>query len=319
MKIVILDGYTENPGDLSWDEFRQHGELEVYDRTPADLIIERIGDAEIVITNKTKISKETILSCKNIQYIGILATGYDVIDIEATREAGIVVSNIPTYGTAAVSQYAIAMLLEVCHHIGAHSGAVKRGDWSSSEDWTFWNYPLIELAGKTMGVIGFGRIGQATAKIAQALGMNIIAYDSYKIPELISESCRYEELDVLLAESDVITLHCPLTKSTMNMINHENINKMKDGVILINTSRGQLVNEEDLKSALNSGKVSAAAVDVVSIEPIEVNNPLLSAKNIIITPHIAWATKESRTRLMGIALENLVSFKKGNPINVVNN
>jgi glycerate dehydrogenase len=249
----------------------------------------------------------------------VLATGYNVVDVEAARERGIPVANIPTYGTAAVAQMVFALLLEICHHVWEHSEAVKRGDWTNNLDWCFWNYPLIELADKTMGIIGYGRIGQATGKIAQAMGMKVVAYDQYENKELESETMKYVSLDELLRVSDVISLHCPLFESTKGIINKETISKMKDGVILINTSRGPLVVEEDLAEALNSGKVYAAAVDVVSSEPISMDNPLLKAKNIIITPHIAWAPKESRQRLMNIAVDNLKAFLDGNPVNVVNN
>ncbi len=318
MKIVVLDGYTLNPGDISWEGFEALGEVAVYDRTKAEDIVTRIGDADVVYTNKTPISKETLDACPNVKFIGVLATGYNVVDIEAAKEKGIPVSNIPTYGTAAVSQFAIALLLELCHHIGEHSQAVHAGEWSSNADWCFWKYPLVELAGKTMGIIGFGRIGQDTGKIAQALGMKVLAYDAYQKPELESETCKYTDLDTLFAESDVISLHCPLFPSTQGIINKENIAKMKDGVMIINDSRGPLIVEEDLRDALNSGKVAGAAVDVVSTEPIQMDNPLLQAKNCIITPHIAWAPKESRQRLMNIAVDNLKCFQEGNPQNVVN-
>ncbi|MCB7318247.1 D-2-hydroxyacid dehydrogenase [Lacrimispora sp. 210928-DFI.3.58] len=319
MKIVILDGYTENPGDLSWNGFEELGELTVYDRTTDhSQIVERIGDAEVVYTNKTPITRETMKACPQMKYIGVLATGYNVVDVEAAKEAGIIVTNIPTYGTDAVSQYAIALLLELCHHIGEHSRCVKKGDWTNNQDWCFWNYPLIELAGKTMGIIGFGRIGQGTARIAQALGMKVVAFDTHKIDGLESESCRYASLDELFEVSDVISLHCPLFPATQGIINKDNISKMKDGVLIINDSRGPLIVEEDLRDALNSGKVGGAAVDVVSTEPICADNPLLSAKNCIITPHIAWASKESRQRLMNIAVDNLKAFVDGKPVNVVN-
>lgn len=318
MKIVVLDGYTENPGDLSWEGFEAIGETVVYDRTPADKILERIKDAEVVYTNKTPITKETIAACPNLKFIGVLATGYNVIDVAAAKEAGIPVSNIPTYGTDAVSQFAIALLLELCHHIGEHSDCVKKGDWTNNADWCFWNHPLVELAGKTMGIIGFGRIGQGTGRIAQALGMKVLAFDEYQNKDLETDTCKYASLDELLAASDVISLHCPLFPSTEGIINKENIAKMKDGVMIINDSRGPLIVEEDLKDALNSGKVGGAAVDVVSTEPIKMDNPLLSAKNCIITPHIAWAPKESRQRLMDIAVDNLKAYAQGKPQNVVN-
>ncbi|MGI5899291.1 MAG: D-2-hydroxyacid dehydrogenase [Christensenellales bacterium] len=312
MKIVILDGYTENPGDLSWEGFEKLGELKVYDRTPADKIIDRIGDADIVYTNKTPISRETLAACPSVKFIGVLATGYNVVDVAAAKERGIPVANIPTYGTAAVAQMTMALLLEVCHHVGAHSESVFAGEWTESPDFCYWKYPLIELAGKTMGIIGYGRIGRAAGDMAKAFGMEVIAYDSFvKADESVS-------LDELFTRADVISLHCPLFPETEGIINSESIAKMKDSVIIINTSRGPLINEQDLADALNGGKVYAAAVDVVSAEPIKADNPLLKAKNCIITPHIAWAPKESRQRLMDIAVENLSSFLAGSPINIVN-
>nr|WP_120465305.1 D-2-hydroxyacid dehydrogenase [Paenibacillus aceti] len=320
MKIVILDGYTENPGDLSWDGFEQLGELTVYDRTSLidqDEIITRIGSTDVVITNKTPISAETINSCPSIQYIGVLATGYNVVDVEAARAKNIPVCNIPTYGTDAVGQFAIALLLEICHHIGHHSNAVFAGRWEACPDWCFWDYPLIELSGKTMGIIGFGSIGQTTGRIAKALGMNIVAYDAYP-NEAGQEIAEYVSLEELFAKSDVISLHCPLFPETQGLINRDTIAKMKDGVILLNNSRGPLIVEEDLAEALNSGKVFAAGLDVVSSEPIRSDNPLLKAKNCIITPHISWAPKESRQRLMEVAVSNLKAFIAGDPKNVVN-
>lgn len=318
MKIVILDGYTENPGDLSWEGIEKFGDLTVYDRTSEDKVIERISGAEIVFTNKTPVSKAAIESNPKLQFIGVLATGYNIVNVVAAKEAGVVVSNIPTYGTDAVAQYAMALLLEMCHHVGEHSDCVKAGEWTNNKDWCFWNHPLIELAGKTLGVIGFGRIGQRTAEIAMAFGMNILAYDEYQNKALESDRCRYVSLDELLANSDAISLHCPLFPSTEGIINKDTIAKMKDGVMIINTSRGPLIVEADLRDALNSGKVAGAAVDVVSTEPIKMDNPLLQAKNMIITPHIAWAPKESRKRLMDIAVENLQAFVNGSPENVVN-
>lgn len=318
MKIIILDGYTVNPGDLSWAGFEALGELTVYERTPHNKIVDRIGDAEIVLTNKTPLTKETFEACAGIKYVGVLATGYDIIDVAVAKEKGIPVCNIPTYGTAAVAQFVFALLLEICHHVGAHSESVKAGAWTNSKDFCFWNYPLIELAGKTMGIIGCGRIGQKTAQIAQSLGMKVLAFDEFPKKDFECDTFKYVNLDELLAKSDVISLHCPLTSSTKGIINKTNINKMKNGVILINTARGPLIVEEDLADALNNGKVFAAGVDVVSIEPIRPDNILLQAKNCIITPHIAWAPKESRARLMDIAVENLKSFINGKPINVVN-
>ena len=317
MKIVILDGYTENPGDLSWDELAKLGELTVYDRTPAEEIISRIGDAEIVITNKTPISRETMDACPNIKYIALLASGYNVVDIAAAKEKGIPVSNVPTYGTAAVGQFAIAMLLEICHHVAHHSDTVHAGKWNSCIDWCYWDYPLIELDGKTMGIIGFGRIGQATGKIAKAMGMKILAYDNFQ-SESGKQIGEYVDLDTLLAQSDVISLHCPLFPETQGIINKDTIAKMKDGVILLNNSRGPLLVEQDVADALNCGKIYAAGLDVVSTEPIKNDNPLLTAKNCIITPHISWAPKESRQRIMDCTVSNVAAFQAGNPVNVVN-
>ena len=318
MKMVVLDGYTENPGDLSWDGLREFGELTVYDRTGSeDEVIARIGEAEVVFVNKVPITKRVLEECPNIKFISVLATGYNVIDIKAAAEKGIVVSNIPSYGTAAVAQFAIALLLEVCHHVAHHSEAVHQGRWAANPDWCFWDYPLIELQGKTMGIIGFGRIGQATGRIAKALGMKVIAY-SRSVREDGKEIADYVDLDTLLRTSDVIALHCPLFPETEGIINKANIAKMKDGVIIINNSRGQLVVEQDLADALNSGKVCAAGLDVVSTEPIREDNPLLKAKNCLITPHISWAPKESRQRIMDTSVENLRAFAEGRPINVVN-
>lgn len=320
MKIVVLDGYTENPGDLSWGALEALGELTVYDRTSLTdeaEIIERIGDAEAVYTNKTPITRRVIDACPKMGFIGVLATGYNVVDYVYAREKNIPVCNIPTYGTAAVGQFAIAMLLEICHHVAHHSDAVHQGRWESNADWCFWDYPLIELADKTMGIIGFGRIGQQTGRIAKAMGMQILAYDSFQ-----SDSGRaigtYVDLDTLLSQSDVIALHCPLFPETQGIINRETIAKMKDGVILLNNSRGPLIVEQDLADALNSGKVYAAGLDVVSTEPIRGDNPLLQAKNCIITPHISWAPKESRQRIMDCAVSNLQSYQNGAPVNVVN-
>ncbi len=315
VKIVILDGYTLNPGDLDWSGFEALGDVTVHDRTPEEEILQRIGEAQVVITNKTPITRETILGAPKLAYIGVLATGYNVVDIDAAKERGIPVTNIPTYGTDAVAQFTFALLLEIAHHVQRHSDAVMEGRWSEHPDFCFWDYPLIELRDKTLGIIGYGRIGQTTARIARAFGMRVIAYDQYQDP---AHPCTYVALDELLSQSDVISLHCPLFDETRGIINRNTIAKMKDGVIILNTSRGPLIVEEELAEALNSGKVAAAAVDVVSTEPIEADNPLLGAKNILITPHIAWAPKESRIRLMEIAVKNLASFLSGKPENVVN-
>jgi glycerate dehydrogenase len=320
MKIVVLDGYTLNPGDLSWESLEKYGELLVYDRTPHNThdILNNIADAEIVLTNKTPLSKEVISKCSNIKYIGVLATGYNVVDIDSATKHNIVVTNVPAYSTLSVAQFTMALLLEMCHHIGDHSNAVHQGAWTKSPDFSFWNSPLIELNGKTMGIIGFGSIGQATAKIAQAFGLKIIIHSRTIYSNLASETCKYVSLDELFNKSDIISLHCPLTKETQGIINKSNIKKMKDGVMLINTSRGPLIIEEDLKEALNTNKILGAAIDVVSSEPIKEHNPLLHAKNCIITPHIAWAPIEARKRLMDTTVKNLESFLKFSPINVVN-
>ena len=318
MKMVVLDGYTLNPGDLSWEELEKLGDLTVYDRTPQDLVVERMKDAEIVFTNKTVITDEILSMCPKVKYIGVLATGYNVVDVAAANKRNIVVTNVPAYGTDAVSQFTIALLLELCHHIGEHWASVRNGDWSSSPDFCYWKYPLIELAGKTMGIIGYGKIGQGTARIAKALGMNILAYNRSPIKEEdIKDIGKQVSFEELLRESDVISLHCPLFPETKGIINKDSISKMKDGVLIINTARGPLIAEEDLRDALISGKVAGAAVDVVSAEPIKEDNPLLSAPNIIITPHIAWAPKETRQRLMSIVVENLKAFIQGNPINTI--
>lgn len=320
MKIVVLDGYTENPGDLSWDELGKLGELTVYDRTSyveAPVIAERIGDAEVVITNKTPISKETFDKCPGIKLVAMLATGYNVVDYTYARQKGIPVVNVPTYGTASVGQYAIALLLEICHHIGYHSQTVHDGKWASHIDWCYWDHPLIELDGKTAGIIGFGRIGQTTGRIAKALGMNVLANDLYP-----NDSGRaiaeYVSLDELLAKSDVVFLHCNLTPENTQLINRENIKKMKDGAILINNSRGQLISEQDVAEALKSGKLAGAGLDVVYTEPIKTDNPLLDAPNCILTPHMSWGAKEARQRIMDITVDNVKAYMKGDPVNVVN-
>lgn len=319
MKISVIDGYTENPGDLSWDGLRALGEVVIYDHSTKDEaeIIRRIGDAEIVVANKSAISRRVLDACPNVKYITIQATGYDPIDYVYAREKGIPVSNVPTYGTASVAQFAIALLLEICGHAAHHSDAVHAGRWAESGEWTFWDYPMIELAGKTMGIIGFGRIGQNVGRIAKALGMNVIAFNRSRSAEG-AEIAEYVELDELLHRADVISLHCPLFPETRGIINRETISKMKDGVIIINNSRGPLVVEQDLADALNSGKVYAAGLDVVSSEPISADNPLLKAKNCLITPHISWAPKESRQRIMDCTVENIRAFQAGKPQNVVN-
>lgn len=317
MKIVVLDGYTENPGDLSWAPLEELGELTVYPRTGEEQIVQRIGDAEIVITNKTPITRSTLQACPRIRYIAVLATGYNVIDIAAARERGIPVSNVPTYGTAAVGQFAIAMLLEICHHVAHHSQSVHDGAWSRGQDWCYWDYPLIELDGKTMGIIGFGRIGQQTGRIAKAMGMRVLAYDAH--PNDAGRAIAdYVPLEELLGQSDVIALHCPLFPETAGIINRDTISAMKDGVIILNNSRGPLIVEQDLADALNSGKVYAAGLDVVATEPILEDNPLLRAKNCIITPHISWAPRESRQRIMDCTVDNVRAFLESDARNVIN-
>ena len=320
MKITVLDGYTENPGDLSWEGLEQLGEVTVYDRTSYEespLIAERIGDAEIVVVNKTPVSRVTLDKCPNVKLIAVLATGYNVVDHAYAKEKGIPVVNVPTYGTASVSQFSIALLLEICHHIGHHSDSVHAGRWADNADWCYWDHPLIELEGKTIGIIGFGRIGQQEGRIAKALGMNVIAYDLYP-NDSGREVGTYVELDELYAAADVITLHCNLTPENTGMINKDSIAKMKDGVILINNARGQLIVEQDVADALNAGKIAAAGLDVVYTEPIRADNPLLGAKNCLITPHISWAPKESRRRTMDTTVENVRAFLAGEPVNVVN-
>ena len=320
MKIVVLDGYTENPGDLSWGRLEELGEFIVYDRsslTDEDEAIARIGEAEIVITNKTPITKKVLDSCPSIRYIGVLATGYNVVDYVYAAKKGIPVTNVPGYGTDTVAQFTFALLLEICHHVAHHSEAVHAGRWEQSPDFCFCDYPQIELAGKTMGIIGFGRIGQKVGTIAKAFGMKVLAHSPHEY-ESGKAIGTYVNLDTLLAESDVISLHCPLFPETEGIINQATIAKMKDGVILLNNGRGPLVVEQDLADALNSGKIQAAAVDVVSAEPIKGDNPLLTAKNCFITPHIAWATKEARQRIMDCAVNNVKAFLSGAPENVVN-
>lgn len=314
MKIVILDGAALNPGDLSWEELAQFGEYTVYPRTDgAQETIARIGTSEIVLTNKTPITREILESCPSVRYIGVLATGYNVIDCRAAREKRIPVTNVPSYGTNAVAQFTMALLLEICHKTGLHDAAVHEGQWERSPVFSFWLTPQSELAGKTMGIIGLGRIGTAVAKLAQAFGMRVIAHS--RTPK---EGIDCVDLDTLLAQSDVVSLHCPQFPETERIIRKETLNKMKNGAILLNTSRGGLLDEADVAEALRSGKLQAAAVDVVSREPILGSNPLLHAPNCIITPHMAWAPTESRLRLMDCVVENLRCFLSGAPQNVVN-
>ena len=322
-KAVILDGYTLNPGDLDWSPLEKLANFEIYDRTTyslaeTDLIVERAKDAEIILTNKTPLNEKIIVQLPKLEYIGVLATGYNVVDVEAARKRDIVVTNIPDYGTNTVAQAAFALLLELCHHVGAHDEAVKKGEWTNSPDFCFWNHPIVELSGKTMGIIGYGRIGQVTSRIAQAFGMKVLAYNRTREKVVETEKVRYASLEDLYKNSDVIVLHCPLTEENKGFINKEAISQMKDGVFIINNARGALINEADLADALNRGKVGGVGLDVVSEEPIKADNPLLHAKNCIITPHISWASIEARKRLMDIAADNLQKFLEGNPVNVVN-
>ena len=317
MKIVILDGYTENPGDLSWAGFEALGQVTVYDRTPPSEILARAKGAEVLLTNKTPLSAEALAAlAPQLRYIGVLATGYNVVDVEAAKAQGVPVCNIPTYGTTAVAQFVMALLLELCHHVGDHSRSVKAGDWSRCPDFCYWNSPLIELAGKTFGVIGYGRIGRAAARLAAAFGMEVLAYDTHATG--MDEVARLVSLDEVLEKSDVISLHCPLFENNRGMINQESIARMKDGVLLINTSRGPLIDEAALAQALHTGKVAGAGLDVLETEPARPDNPLLAEPNCLITPHIAWAPKESRQRLMDIAVANLAAWLDGKPQNVVN-
>jgi glycerate dehydrogenase len=320
MRIVVLDGYTLNPGDISWKELENLGEVTVFDRTAytTDVILQNIANADIIFTNKTPISKEVLEKTPNLKYIGVLATGFNVVDVEAAKNKNIVVTNIPDYSSRAVAQFTIALLLELCHNIGLHNTSVKKGDWVKSKDFSYWNTPLIELEGKTIGLIGFGKIGKATAKLAQAFGLKILVNTRTVDTSLATDNLEFVSLDNVLQNSDFISLHCPLTKETEGIINATTIAKMKKSAMLLNTSRGPLVNEQDLAHALNHNLIKAAAVDVVSKEPMKGNNPLLTAKNCIITPHIAWAPKEARMRLMQIAVNNLKSFLNKQPINVVN-
>lgn len=321
MKIIVTDGYVENPGDLSWAPLEALGEVTYYDRiglTDEEETIRRIGDAEIAVINKAKISRKVIDSCPNLKLITVMATGYNVVDVAYAKEKGIPVCNVPNYGGYSVSQFTIALMLEACLHIGHHDRTVHEGKWQNSPDWCYWDYPLIELAGKTYGLLGCGNIGIHTAAIASALGMHVIAYDMRQRDEALQLGVEYVSLDELFARSDVLGLQMPLFPFNTGIINRENIAKMKDGVIIINNSRGQMVVEQDLADALNSGKVAAAGLDVVSTEPIRGDNPLLTAKNCILTPHISWAPRESRQRIMDCTVDNVRAYLQGAPINVVN-
>lgn len=317
MKIVVLDGYAMNPGDMSWNGLRAFGNVTVYDRTPEDKVMERIKGADAVFTNKTLLRREVLSNADNLKYIGVLATGYNVVDIEAASEKGIIVTNVPGYSTDTVAQMVMALILELCHRAGDHSREVKDGAWSSSKDFAFWSYPLVELKGKTLGIIGFGKIGRAVAKLAAAFGMKILYYSRNRKDYAAESKAEYSEIDVLLNGSDVVSLNCILTDETRNLINKKTLLQMKKTAFLINTSRGPVVNEADLAEALNTGKIAGAGLDVLSREPARTDNPLLKAKNCIITPHIAWATKEARQRLMDITVDNFKAFIEGKPNNIV--
>jgi glycerate dehydrogenase len=317
MNIVVLDGWTLNPGDLSWSGIERHGDLTVYDRTAADQVVERIGDAAVVFTNKTPLARSVFERCPALRFVCVLATGYNIVDVAAAREHGVTVCNIPTYGTASVAQYATALLLELCHHVGRHSDDARAGGWARSPDWCYWLAPSIELSGKALGVVGFGRIGQAFARVGQALGMSVLAFDAHPDRRLESETLRYVDLDRLYAESDVISLHCPLFDSNRGMIDTAALAKMKRTALLLNTSRGPLIVEQDLADALNVGRIAGAALDVLCEEPPRPDNPLLTARNCIVTPHMAWSTMEARRRMMAIAEENLVGYLTGRVVNAI--
>lgn len=308
MRIVVLDGYCLNPGDLSWSGLERLGEVTVYDRTPESLLLERARGAEALLTNKTPLGRETLAALPELRYVGVLATGYNVVDAAAARERGIVVTNVPAYGTASVAQLTIALLLELCHQVGAHAAAVRTGEWAASQDWSFWKTPQVELAGKTFGCVGLGRIGAQTARIAEALGMRVLAHSR-------SQGIA---LEALLEQSDVVSLHCPLFPETRELLGASQFQRMKPSAFLLNTSRGPLVVEKDLADALNAGVIAGAGVDVLSVEPPVAGSPLFTARNCIVTPHIAWATREARARLMEIATNNVAAFAAGASENVVN-
>lgn len=316
MKIIVLDGYGLNPGDLNWEGLESLGELTVYDRTLPSELMQRAADAEVLVTNKTLITAENMAALPELKYIGVLATGYNVVDIDAAKARGIVVTNIPAYSTASVAQMVFAHILNITQRVGYYADENKQGRWTKNADFCYWDTQLVELQGKKMGIVGFGNIGQATARIAQAFGMEVCVYSS-KPQFVLPSGIKKMDLDELFAECDVISLHCPLTPDTKEMVNAERLSKMKKNAILINTGRGPLINEQDLADALNEGRIAAAGLDVLSVEPSVEGNPLLTARNCFITPHIAWATLEARTRLMEIAVQNLKSYLNGQIINNV--
>jgi glycerate dehydrogenase len=319
--IVVLDGYTLNPGDLTWEGLESLGKCVVYDRTPPEEVVPRAEDSQIILTNKTVLSSDVISQLPKLRYIGVLATGYNVVDTEAARARNIPVTNVPTYGTQSVAQMVFAHLLNLAQHVAHHAGTVRAGRWASNPDFCYWDMPLIELAGLTMGIIGYGRIGRAVANLALAFGMNVIAYDidtSLKITRDSPSEVQFVQMDDIFRDSDVISLHCPLTPQTKNIINEERLKKMKKTAFLINTSRGPLVDEQALAWALENEWIAGAGLDVLSEEPPDKNNPLIEAKNCFITPHIAWATHSARKRLLQIAVDNVASFLEGKTKNVVN-
>lgn len=318
MKIVVLDKYAANPGDIGLDELFSLGDVTVYDRTPAELVTERIGDAEIVLMNKIRISDEIMSQCSHLKYIGIMATGYNIIDIKAANSHGITVCNVPAYSTPSVVQHTFALLLELCMRTGEHAGSVESGKWSACPDFCYWDKPLVELSGKTMGLIGFGQIGTGVAKVATSFGMDVLACAAHRRESSGMDNVKFTDLEEVLCSSDVISLHCPLTDNNKNLICGYTINKMKDGVILINTARGALVNETDTAQALISGKLGGYAADVLTDEPPINGSPLIGAPNCFITPHIAWASLECRRRLIAEVVKNVRCFIEGRPQNVVN-
>lgn len=317
MRIVVLDGYTLNPGDLSWDGVANFGDLTVYDYTPLELIEDRAKEAEILFTNKTPLREEMLEKLPMLKYIGVLATGYNVVDVEAAKRRGITVTNTPNYGAKSVAQMTFALILELCNHVQEHSNAVKEGAWTKSRDFCFWNYPIVELEGKTIGIIGFGTIGQQVVDIAGAFGMKVIGFSRRHSDQSHRKNFKWAELDELLRESDIVSLHCPLTTENKGMINYSALSKMKKTAFLINTARGPLIKEQDLADALNNGDIAGAGLDVLAVEPPKADNPLFNAQNCLITPHIAWASKEARARLMNIATDNLKAFLNGEQLNVI--
>lgn len=318
MKLVVLDGYTLNPGDLNWDGIKEFGDLQVHDRTPESQIVERCQGAEIIFTNKTPLREAILAQLPDLKYIGVLATGYNVVDVDYAKKRGVLVANVPGYGTASVVQMTFALLLELCQHVQSHSDSVFEGEWSRSLDFCYWKHPLVELEGKTLGIIGFGSIGQKVADVAGAFGMNVIGQSRRQSDQTHRKNFRWAGLHELLSESDVVSIHCPLFPETQGLINKETLKLMKSSAFFLNTSRGPLMVDQDLADALNAGVIAGAGIDVLSVEPPSATNPLFRAKNCLITPHIAWATKEARSRLMGIAENNLSSFLNGNPVNIVN-